>query len=268
MPMEERKDSNLENTVTVITVVKNNAEGLLNTIDSLRSQTLKGWKSIIVVGKSTDSTLETAQEFARKNSQISVLIQENSGIYDAMNLGIVQSQSDFLWFMNSGDTFMDSGSLKNGVEMLSNSKVGFIVGGYKVIGQPNLYKQNNSKLNALGFAFSRRGGCHQAMVFRKSSVMEGGLFDTKFRLAADYDLCLKIIKNSGAIKSREVLAQMEPNGRTDNSLVEMHQEKLVIRNQFFENYPWLRPISLIWMYLALTKSSLRIFVRSIRIKPI
>jgi glycosyltransferase involved in cell wall biosynthesis len=261
MPLEVGKTSDSEDSITVITVVKNHAIGLLKTIESLKSQTFTGWKSVIVVGSSADLTLENALELAQNDNRIAVLVQENSGIYEAMNMGILESQSTFLWFMNSGDTFIDSNALKHGLEIISKLEVGFVVGGYKVIGQPKIYKQNNSKLTALGFAFTRRGGCHQAMIFRRTSVIECGLFSTKFRLAADYEMCLKILKSSGAVKSFEVFAQMEPNGRTDNSLVEMHREKLAIRNQFFVDILWLRPFSLIWMYLALTKSSLKTRIR-------
>jgi putative colanic acid biosynthesis glycosyltransferase len=251
--------SNLES-VTVITIVKDHAVGLLKTIESLKSQIFREWKSIIVVGASKDSTLVRAQEFAQADTRITVLVQEDSGIYEAMNVGIAQSKSSFLWFMNSGDTFMDSKSLGRGVEMLSNSQVGFIVGGYKVIGKPAVYKQNQSRLTPVRFAFTRRGGCHQAMIFRRTSVLESGLFNTKFRLASDYDMCLKILKTSGAAKSSDVYAQMEPNGRTDKSLVKMHQEKLVIRNEFFAKSPWLKPISLMWMHLALAKVRLKVWV--------
>ena len=159
---------------------------------------------------------------------------------------------------------MDSKSLGHGVEMLSNSKYGFIVGGYKIVNQPAVYRQNASRITPLRFAFTRRGGCHQAMIFRRGSVQESGLFDTKYRLASDYDLCLKILKTSGPTKSPEVYALMEPNGRTDNSLVQMHREKLAIRSHFFAKSHWLRPLSWAWMYLALTKSSLKAWVRKLR----
>ena len=159
---------------------------------------------------------------------------------------------------------MDTKSLGHGVEMLSKSKYGFVVGGYKIANQPKVYSQSTTRITPLTFAFTRRGGCHQAMVFRRSSLLENGLFDTKFRLAADYDLCLKILKTSGAEKSSEVYAVMEPNGRTDNSLLEMHREKLSIRRNLFGKSIWLRPLSWAWMYLALTKSRFKTWICKLR----
>lgn len=259
---EMEEFSHTDSCVTVITVVKDHAVGLLKTMESLLSQNFARWNSIIVVGSSTDSTLETANEFARKDYRITVLLQEDTGIYEAMNLGIAQSQSALLWFMNSGDTFMNSNSLWHGVESLSKSNVGFIVGGYKIIDQPKVYWQSKFRLTPLRFAYTRRGGCHQAMIFKRSAVIENGLFDTRYRLASDYDLCLKILQNTGASKCSEILALMEPNGRTDNSLVKMHHEKLMIRNQFFGDTPWLTTVSSIWMHLALMKFKIRIFLRS------
>lgn len=243
--------------ITVITVVKENVPGLLITMASLQSQTYDQWQSIIVVRESDHSTLAMARQLSRADSRIRVSIQTNSGIYEAMNIGVLESNSQFLWFMNSGDIFMDKNSLRDGVELMSNSNAGFIVGGYKVLGSLSEYKQTVSKLTPLKFAFTRRGGCHQAMIFRTSAIIECGLFNTDYRLAADYELCLKILKLIGGAKSTQIYAIVEPNGRTDQSIISMHREKLSIRNTFFAESAWVIPIGWVWMYLAITKSSLR-----------
>jgi glycosyltransferase involved in cell wall biosynthesis len=243
--------------IAVITVVKNHSMGLSRTIENLRLQRFEDWISIIVLGASTDNTSEVAQSFAQIDDRIAILTQKDTGIYEAMNLAVSESKSEFLWFMNAGDEFFDVNSLGDGVSKLEGTDVGFIVGGYTVLGQNRVYKQSSSLLTPFRFAFTRRGGCHQAMIFRRTSIVDNQLFNTKYRLASDYELCLKIMNNVGASKSAAIYAQMEPNGRTDNSLRAMHIEKLNIRNAFFLKSPWIILLSWIWMYLAHSKSWLK-----------
>jgi len=223
--------------LSIITVVKNNADGLRRTINSVRSQDFTDWELIIVYGQSHDSTYEVAMEFSREDSRISLIEQLGHGIYEAMNLGICKSLAAFLWFMNSGDQFYSEISLNSGLSAIKNSQLGFVVGGYKIANDHRLFQQRPGKLTQFKFALSRRGACHQAMVFRKEPVLQAGNFDAKFRLAADYKLCLKVITDSGANKLSEILAVMEPGGQSDQNLRGMHLEKAKIRREIFANNP-------------------------------
>jgi putative colanic acid biosynthesis glycosyltransferase len=243
--------------VSIVTVVKNNADGLTKTLKSALSQDFPDWELKIVYGQSEDSTYDVAIEFCKLDSRISIVTQEDQGIYEAMNLGIAVSCAKFVWFMNSGDQFYSPTSLNSGFAAIRNAQIGFVVGGYKVENDVRLFKQRTGKLTQIKFLLSRRGACHQAMIFRKDSLLNAGNFDTQFRIAADYKLCLEVIADAGARKLPEILAIMEPDGVSDKNLFVMHAEKAHIRRQIFTNNPMARAIGWCWMKAARVKIMLR-----------
>jgi len=243
--------------VSIVTVVKNNADGLIKTLKSALSQDFPDWELIIVYGQSEDATFEVATEFCKLDSRFSLVTQKDNGIYEAMNLGISVSHAEFVWFMNSGDKFYSSTSLNSGLTAIKNSQYGFVVGGYKIENDMCVYRQRTGELSQIKFALSRRGACHQAMVFRKDSVLKAGNFDTQFRLAADYKLCLEVIANTGAKKLPEILAIMEPDGISDRNLFKMHAEKAQMRGEIFKSNPVAKAMGWAWMKAASMKIMLR-----------
>lgn len=104
--MEEVKKS-----ISVITVCYNCRKQLVETIESVLSQTYKNIEYIVVDGGSTDGTKDILAQYA---DNIDVCISEpDDGIYDAMNKGIRNSTSEWVLFMNAGDRFHDNQVLQN-----------------------------------------------------------------------------------------------------------------------------------------------------------
>jgi len=244
--------------VSIVTVVKNNANGLTKTLKSALSQDFSDWELIIVYGQSEDSTYDIATEFCKLDSRFSLVKQSDQGIYEAMNLGVSNSRADFLWFMNSGDQFYSVSSLVTGFNAIKSCQYGFVVGGYQIENDGRVFRQSSGEVSPIKFALSRRGACHQAMVFRKDSITTARNFDTRLKLAADHKLCLEIIKDSGAYKISEILAIMEPDGFSDKNLKRMHKEKALIRAKIFANNPVARALGWVWMKAASIKSGLRL----------
>jgi len=245
--------------VSVITIVKNHEIGLSRTLNSLINQTFQDWESVIVVGDSTDDTLGIAEKYARDDTRFKVVSQHNSGIYEAMNLGISESSSSaaYLNFMNAGDIFYEIETLANLVKIADLEKVGLIIGGYKVKESATLYHQKQGNLSDFRFTFSRRSGCHQSMIYSRQAVQLVGGYDVKYRLAADHDLTLKVLAHAGGKKVEFLVAEMEPGGLSDRSLTKLHNEKQAIRRHYFKNRPWVWLFGFIWQIAALFKISLR-----------
>lgn len=93
----------MNKTISIITVVFNDKDGLERTINSVLTQSYSSLEYIIIDGGSTDGTLNVIKE---KQDKISKWISEpDKGIYDAMNKGIKMASSEWLCFMNAGDIF-------------------------------------------------------------------------------------------------------------------------------------------------------------------
>ena len=87
--------------LSIITVNLNNCIGLQKTFDSLFEQIFKDFEQIVIDGGSTDGSRELIETNVDK---ISYWVSEkDSGIYNAMNKGIIKATGDYLLFLNSGD---------------------------------------------------------------------------------------------------------------------------------------------------------------------
>lgn len=247
--------------VSVISISKNNPNGLKNSLNSLMLQSYVKWESIIVIASSDDTSLEVAMSFVRKDNRFRFVIQssEMPGIYGAMNLGIhnISENSVYLSFMNAGDEFSSQKSLEIMCNSLQDANLGLVIGGYRVKGLSIEYPQKPGNLTELFFTFARRGGCHQAVLFHTSGVLEIGGYDSSFELASDHDLILKVIRKYGAKKIGAVVAAIEGNGTSDTNLRKLHLEKQKVRSIFFRDQPLIIIFGKIWTFAAVSNAWLR-----------
>ena len=248
--------------VSVITVVKNHSIGLKATVESLQNQTFLDWELIIVVAPSTDDSLDFARSVANNDVNIHVIHQNGLGIYPAMNEGIRKSVGKYLWFMNAGDRFASSNVLDKAILEITDLSVSLIIGAHSINGKnPKRFNfRKPRELSLIGFAFNRRGGCHQAMIFQSSITKELNGFNEKFSLAADFDLVLRILKRGTGKRVRDTFADIEPGGQADQNLNVVYHEKHIIRCQNLKG-ALIKYLSIIWTVLARTKIFVKQFLR-------
>ena len=88
---------------SVITVVKNDADGLVITGKSVREQQNVPVEWVVIDGSSLDSPLEAIVDF-KPNVWVS---EPDEGIYDAMQKGVSLCSGDIVYFLNAGDSLHD-----------------------------------------------------------------------------------------------------------------------------------------------------------------
>lgn len=249
--------------VDIITVVKDDASGLIATYSSLIEQTFPEWELLIVVGSSKDSTLSIATELQAQDRRIRVLEEKGQSIYGAMNEGLEIANGEFAWFMNAGDRFAGPDVLAKAVNEITDSGVGVVVGGYGVVGslKEKNYRYPSKTLSQIAFAFNRRGGCHQAMIFRTKALRDIGCFDESYSLTSDFKAVLDVIRTAGARRVNEVYALVEPGGLADQGIFTVHRQKHQIRRRVFRN-PIVTAASVLWTWAAQSKIRLRTHFRN------
>lgn len=183
--------SNLK--ISVITVCYNAADCIEETILSVLDQKYPDIEYIIIDGGSDDGTVDVIRKYA---DRIAYWISEpDKGIYDAMNKGIRIATGNFINFMNAGDCFYSSTAISESENILkTNPAVAFGSAfcldpdgdGIEVKPRP-FYVQPER--------FKYTGICHQS-TFVRSDLMKKHGFDTKYSIAADYNL-LKILHTQG-----------------------------------------------------------------------
>lgn len=113
---------------SIITVTKNNKEGMFRAIECVRSQSYQNVEHIIVDGSSEDGSIEIlkqvqdqAQNDILRQAQgdiqpnnpysLSYISEADSGIYDAINKGITLATGDVIGLLHSDDFYADENVL-------------------------------------------------------------------------------------------------------------------------------------------------------------
>jgi glycosyltransferase involved in cell wall biosynthesis len=202
---------NFSSKVTIITVVFNSKNFLESTINSILQQTYRNIEYIIIDGGSTDGTIDIIKKY---ESQISYWVSEpDKGIYDAMNKGIAVSKGDYLWFMNSGDHIYSADTLEKTVQGCKTS-ADIYYGETEIVDEHgNKLRMRRHKAPEILTWKSFRTGMmvsHQSIIVKKNITP---FYDLKYKVSADIDWCLKILRKSEIIcNSHLILSKIIKQG--------------------------------------------------------
>lgn len=182
--------------LSIITVNKDNCNGLRRTIESVLNQ--KGAKSeceyIVVDGASTDGSVKCINKYS---SRIDKWISEkDDGIYQAMNKGIRLSKGDYCLFLNSGDYLHDENVLEEMIPHLMGFDI--IVGKMQFLDSG----QEMSVPGEISLLSFYRGSLPHPATFISRKVLEKHPYDEKYRIASDWKFWIEsLILDKATIKS-------------------------------------------------------------------
>lgn len=181
---------NISPLLSIITINRNNADGLRKTIESVVTQNCTDFEYIIIDGASTDGSVDIIKEYAGHNiygKEISYWISESdTGIYNAMNKGIQKAHGTYVYMLNSGDWF-EPDAVLNILQKLQNESPDLL------LFLLNIW-DNKTKIQAeIRFVDTLSSGPmnHQGMIYKKELHTKYGLYNEEYRFAADYDFCIK-----------------------------------------------------------------------------
>jgi len=201
--------------ISIIMPVKNTAHFLSETISSILNQTEKNWELIAVNDHSTDNSKDVLTSFAQNDKRIKVIDNKGNGIIDALQLGYVFSNGNFITRMDSDDIMSPNKLETQKNQLLQFGKNHIALGLVKYFSNAPLgdgYKKYETWLNKLtnkGLNFSDiYKECVIAspcwMVFREDFDKCGGFNSSIY--PEDYDLTFRFYKNKLiCIPSQEIL---------------------------------------------------------------
>ena len=100
--------------LSLITAHYNNLNDLTKTYESLLSQSYEKWKMIIIDGH-TKNFFTDIDDRIIKDSRIKIFQQE-SDLYDAMNIGILNVDTEYFQILNSGTIYSNADALSNAMQ--------------------------------------------------------------------------------------------------------------------------------------------------------
>jgi len=191
------------------------------TFESVRAQNFENLEYIVVDGSSTDSTVSLIRESL---DIVTTWVSElDNGIYDALNKGINLASGDVVGFVHADDLLASP-------DVISKVAESFELHGADAIYGDLLYVSKENIDNVIRYwrscpfdmAKLRRGWMppHPSLYLRREVYEKYGLFDTKYRIAADYDFILRIFKD-GSLRMAyipEVIVKMRIGGTSNRSL--------------------------------------------------
>lgn len=89
--------------ISVIIPVYNVEQYLCECVDSVINQTYKNLEIILVDDGSTDSSGKICDDYAEKDTRITVIHQKNGGLSEARNTGLSESDGKYIYFLDSDD---------------------------------------------------------------------------------------------------------------------------------------------------------------------
>lgn len=125
--------------LSIIVPVYNSAKYLRECLESLINQTYKDIEIVCVNDGSTDNSLSILNEYAKKDSRIKVICQNNGGTSSARNLGYKNSNGEFVTFVDSDD-YLDLNTYEIALNAIGDSDL--LCFGIKVFGKVNREQRN------------------------------------------------------------------------------------------------------------------------------
>ena len=167
--------------LSIITINYNNLEGLKRTLESVVNQTLQEFEYIVIDGGSTDGSLAYIES---QNANIDYWISEpDTGIYNAMNKGIVKANGEYLLFLNSGDHLNDSTVLEKIHIHLKNKEI--VCFDIREIRGNSMWIKKSPQEITFSHMF-RYTIPHQSTFIRKSLFDIVGLYDENLKIVSDW----------------------------------------------------------------------------------
>lgn len=200
--------------LTVITVVRDDEQGFAQTAASVGRQSLAGVEWVVVDGSANRYSVPSIIN-SITTAIPQYVWQQPQGIYAAMNRGIEFANGEYLFFANAGDTFATHNVIAQLHEIIMSAQPEWLVGLVEI--------EESSRRVVVSSAWDfdkerehyfSRGlfAPHQGTVARTSLIKECGGFDTKFDIAADYLLFLRLSVTTQPLMTELVIGRFVEGG--------------------------------------------------------
>jgi glycosyltransferase len=211
-------------TISIITAVRNNKNFIEDAMKSVLVQKYPYIQYIVVDGNSTDGTLDIIKKYEGKISKW--ISEPDSGIYEALNKGIKLATGDVVGFLHSDDLFASNMVIEKVAGKFLSGSVNAVYSDLVYITKNNgdktvrYWKAGEYKPQSLKFGWIPP---HPTLFVKKEGYDNCGLFNTGLRIAADYDMMLRLLTYCGDKISYidETLVKMRLGGASNRSLKNM-----------------------------------------------
>lgn len=206
--------------ISVITAVYNSVGTIADCIASVQSQSYIP-EYIIVDGGSTDGTVDVIK---KHESMITKWVSEKDfGIYDALNKGLRMATGDLIGFLHADDLYMCDTTLQTVADCFMGYRVDSCYGDLLYVDRCDSGKViRHWKSREFATCLLSQGWMppHPTFFARREIYERFGMFDSSFKIAADYELMMRFLGKHGITTCYipEVLVKMRVGGASNRSI--------------------------------------------------
>lgn len=186
--MNDNNNGSARPLYTIVTITKDNLDGLKTTEASIRNLNSQDYEWIVIDGASTDGTVD----YLKTLSDVTYISETDGGIYDAMNKAIPMAHGHYTIFMNAGDSFAHNDVMRK-IARAHQFMPSMIYG--------DALEQCPTNPDQLIFKAARKHNqiarglfTHHQAIFYKTDFLKNFTYNTFYKIAADYDLTLRFLK--------------------------------------------------------------------------
>lgn len=223
--------------VTIVTVVYNLIKAdrrnyFIECLESVHKQTYSNIEHLVIDGASNDGTLEILKEYANMG-WIKYISEPDTGIYNAMNKGILKAQGKYIVFLNSDDFFHNNKFVGANVKVLEKNQADFSYSKHINVNERGQFL--SIRTTNIGTFYLRMPFSHQSMFVKKDTLRDFGGFNESYKLAADYEMIIKcFLKQKKGVFCPLVGVSFRNNGATNVSREQSLKETIQIMQSLFE----------------------------------
>lgn len=182
--------------LSVITINRNNADGLRRTMQSVLCQASKQFEYVVIDGASTDDSVSVMNEFCERFSEAGVSVnavsEPDGGLYNAMNKGLAKAIGEYVIMLNSGDEFVDSKVISSILPILDGTDI--VQGNILRLKSDGQHLDRGYGRSEIDFLDVQKGHfLHQASFCRRDLFDRCGMFDESYRIDGDTVFYIKAL---------------------------------------------------------------------------
>ncbi|MBN2662917.1 MAG: glycosyltransferase [Bacteroidales bacterium] len=205
--------------ISIITATYNSAKTITRTLESVKSQTYSNIEHIIIDGKSTDETLDIVRNYKHVSK---IFSEKDEGIYFALNKGLEIATGDIIGFLHADDFFPKNNIIEKIAYTFKKQYTDILYGNLQYVSQNNTEKIiRNWESCKFEPNLLKKGWMppHPTFYAKKHLYKSFGNFNTNFKIAADYDLMLRFLKqNISTFFMPEIIVKMRLGGVSNRSI--------------------------------------------------
>lgn len=215
---------------SIIIAVFNGIKTLPDCLNSVWQQSCSDYELIVIDGDSRDGTVAFVEQ---NRARVDYFISEpDTGVYNAWNKALKQVHGEWVCFLGSDDEFKSPDVLakaKNEITARVKDEK-YVYGAIEIINRAGMTLEKlGQPWSAVKDRFLQIHCVPHPGSFHHRSLFAGAGFDESFRIAADYELLLRYLKNGTALFLDDLVSvRMRVGGlssRPENSLINLRENR-------------------------------------------